>query len=68
MPRFDEDLTFRETYGVDEDGRVPGWSDFEAEAPKGYGSPGRASARFNANRRNPLSRQIENISFDQKVS
>ena len=51
MPKFDEDLQFRETYG-----EAKGWSLSEKEAPKGYGTPGRSATRVNAQHRRPEQR------------
>ena len=51
MPKYDEDMMFRETYG-----EAKGWSMHEKEAPKGFGSPGRAATRQNAQHRRPEQR------------
>ena len=51
MPKYDEDMQFRETYG-----EAKGWSAAEKEAPKGFGSPGRAATRVNAQHRRPEQR------------
>ena len=53
MPRFDEEESFRETYGD-----APGWGQWEKEAPQGFGRPGRSAMRQHAQRRNPTQRPV----------
>ena len=58
MPRIDEELMFRETYG-----EAPGWSDAEKEAPKGFGAPNRSATRVNAQHRSPQQRSASQSTF-----